>query len=99
MNHARRVTYMHFSPNAEEALNLLSISGQPTKPLVEEAAKRFLALGVGRQTAGCVIIRSGPLGAYVATTARGGQWIPAFWTPEDRERIVDVTGEQPSSSL
>ncbi|KAH9938441.1 Ribokinase-like protein [Fomitopsis serialis] len=81
------------SPNAEEAMSLLSIPGPPTKPLVEEACRRFLEHGVGPEGNGAVIIRSGALGAYVATRKGGGEWIPAFWSEtEAPERVVDVTG-------
>ncbi|KZT12947.1 Ribokinase-like protein [Laetiporus sulphureus 93-53] len=81
------------SPNAEEAMSLLSMPGTPTKSLVEEACKHLLEFGVSREGRGCVVIRSGALGAYVATRERKGQWVPAFWTEDDAQRhIVDVTG-------
>ncbi|KAJ6599288.1 Ribokinase-like protein [Mycena vulgaris] len=80
------------SPNAEEALSLLSISLPPTKQLVEEAARKFLELGVGVEGKGCVIIRSGALGACIATKDDAPRWVPAFWTSKDADKIVDVTG-------
>jgi len=80
------------SPNAEEALSLLSFPSQPTKLLVELAAARYLEFGVGHHGGGCVIIRSGAMGAYVATREKGGRWIEAFWTDKDPHKIVDVTG-------
>ncbi|GBE79246.1 Ribokinase-like protein [Sparassis crispa] len=81
------------SPNAEEALSLLSMPATPTRILIEEACHRLLDLGVGREGHGSVIIRSGAMGAYVATRRRGGRWVDAFWTDADREaHIVDVTG-------
>lgn len=79
------------SPNAEEALSLLSQAYEPTKALIEQAAQRFLDIGVGESGAGCVIIRSGPMGAYVASRADGGKWVAAFWSNND-EKVVDVTG-------
>jgi len=79
------------SPNAEEALSLLSLSGVPTKELIEHAANKFLDMGVGTAGAGCVIIRSGALGAYVTTRAQGGQWVDPYWT-NNTEKVVDVTG-------
>ncbi|KAK0191208.1 Ribokinase-like protein [Armillaria mellea] len=78
------------SPNAEEALLVLSMALPPTKTSVEEAAEKFLEFGVGNKGRGSVIIRSGELGAYVATRANGGKWIDAFWA--DQEKVVDVTG-------
>ena len=81
------------SPNAEEALSLLSLPKFPTKQLIEHAASKFLDMGVGRAGAGCVIIRSGAMGAYVATRTKGGQWVDAFWA-DRAEKIVDVTGRQ-----
>ncbi|KAF9263629.1 Ribokinase-like protein [Marasmius fiardii PR-910] len=76
------------SPNAEEALSLLSISLPPTPSSIEKAAHIFLGLGVKD----AVVIRSGGLGAYVLTEKRGGKWIPAFWSDEDTKEVVDVTG-------
>jgi len=81
------------SPNAEEALSLLSISSPITRESVEVAAARFLELGEDNTGPKCVIIRSGALGAYVATKTGGGQWVDAFWTAEDSIKVVDVTGE------
>ncbi|KIK65488.1 hypothetical protein GYMLUDRAFT_240015 [Collybiopsis luxurians FD-317 M1] len=78
------------SPNAEEALSLLSIF--IVLPLgkspIEHAADRFLQLGAKD----AVIIRSGALGAYVLTRKAGGRWVEAFWTENDASRIADVTG-------
>ncbi|KIM91056.1 hypothetical protein PILCRDRAFT_765050 [Piloderma croceum F 1598] len=79
------------SPNAEEALSLLSLPKLPTKQLVEHAASKFADIGVGQCGAGCVIIRSGAMGAYVATRAKGGRWIDAFWTG-NTNKVIDVTG-------
>ncbi|KAI0921495.1 hypothetical protein AcW1_004546 [Taiwanofungus camphoratus] len=74
-------------------MSLLSIPGAPTKPLIEQACNRFLEIGVGTEGGGYVIIRSGGMGAYVATGGRVGEWIPAFWNSDDgHEHIVDVTG-------
>jgi hypothetical protein len=79
------------SPNAEEALSLLALPKVPTKQLVEHAASKLIDMGVGKAGTGCVIIRSGAMGAYVVTRAKGGQWIDAFWN-DDRGKIIDVTG-------
>jgi hypothetical protein len=79
------------SPNAEEALSLLSLPKLPTKTVVEYAANKFLDMGVDQAGEGCVIIRSGAMGAYVATRAKGGQWFDAFWI-NNTEKIIDVTG-------
>lgn len=74
-------------------MSLLSIPGPPTKPLIEKACHLFLEFGVGREGNGAVIIRSGALGAYVATRKGGGEWIPAYWDENNApEHIVDVTG-------
>ncbi|KAF8204950.1 Ribokinase-like protein [Pholiota molesta] len=80
------------SPNAEEALSILSIPLPPSKETIEKAADEFLELGVGHQRSGWVIIRSGGLGAYVKSLETQGRWIEAFWTPEDAAKVVDVTG-------
>lgn len=63
-----------------------------TKALIEEAAQRFLELGVGPDSAGCVIIRSGHLGAFVATREHNGRWIDAYWSIGESDKVVDVTG-------
>lgn len=72
---------------------MLSISSPITRKSVEVAAARFLELGEDNTGPKCVIIRSGALGAYVATKADGGQWVDAFWTAEDSVKVVDVTGQ------
>ena len=64
-----------------------------TKPAIEDAAARLLALGVGLGGSGWVIVRSGALGAYVASRQRRGEWVDAYWAPADAPaKIVDVTG-------
>ncbi|KAG1863314.1 Ribokinase-like protein [Suillus tomentosus] len=83
------------SPNAEEALSLLSLPLIVTKSAVENAASEFLKMGVGKENSGSVIIRSGALGAYVMTSDKKGQWIDAFWSSAeniDNLMVVDVTG-------
>ncbi|KAH0587376.1 hypothetical protein H2248_006173 [Termitomyces sp. 'cryptogamus'] len=80
------------SPNAEEALSLLSIPLPPTPSSIEQAADRLLSYGIGDSRKGWVIIRSGGLGAYVKTLDSRGQWIDAYWSINDSKRIVDVTG-------
>ncbi|CAE6419714.1 unnamed protein product [Rhizoctonia solani] len=85
------------SPNAEEALALLSLdkAGAGDYSLIEHAAARFLSFGVGKDASGYVIIRCGAMGAYGARTEGGivrGWWTPAYWGPEDKGAVVDVTG-------
>jgi hypothetical protein len=80
------------SPNAEEALSLLSLPLPPSKKLIEEAAHKFLELGVGPNGKGSVVIRSGSMGACVALKGQPTRWVPAFWTSKDEDKIVDVTG-------
>lgn len=87
------------SPNADEALSLLSLTGPATQEQVEAAADRFLELGVGPEGNGYVIIRSGALGAYVASRIRPGRWFDAYWTKDDAPHIVDVTGKEYSLSV
>ncbi|TFK43159.1 Ribokinase-like protein [Crucibulum laeve] len=80
------------SPNAEEALSLLSLPLPPTKESVEKSARMFLEFGVGVAGTGSVVIRSGDMGAYVKSRSRDGVWIDAFWADKDAEKVVDVTG-------
>lgn len=79
------------SPNAEETFELLSLPSPVNKSTVEHAATKLLDLGVGADGTGWVIIRSGGLGAYVASRGHKGEWIEAFW--KDQSKVVDVTGE------
>ncbi|KAG9124935.1 hypothetical protein FRC07_009627 [Ceratobasidium sp. 392] len=85
------------SPNAEEALGLLSIdkAGENTPSVIEHAAATFLSFGIGKNGSGYVIIRCGAMGAYGATLSAGklgGWWVPVYWTAEDGDAVVDVTG-------
>ena len=80
------------SPNSDEALSLLSMRQPPTKETIEEACSRLLELGVGAGGRGHVIIRSGALGAYVASRAHPGRWVDAYWSTADAHKVVDVTG-------
>ncbi|CAE6526876.1 unnamed protein product [Rhizoctonia solani] len=84
------------SPNAEEALGLLSIdkTGVDDPSIIENAAARFLSFGIGKDASGYVIVRCGAMGAYGATLEIGivkGWWMPAYWRLEDNG-AVDVTG-------
>lgn len=71
---------------------MLSVNSSPTKESIEQAANKFLEFGIGKNGAGCVIIRSGAMGAYTTTRNKGGQWVDPFWT-NNTEKVVDVTGE------
>ena len=85
-----------FSPNADEALSLLSMPLPPTKELVEEACRRFLDIGVGPNGTGAVVIRSGAMGACVAQREQPLVWVDAYWSgPESSDKVVDVTGTFP----
>lgn len=61
--------------------------------MIEQACARFLDLGIGRNGQGYVVIRSGGIGAYVASRTRAGLWVEAFWSEADADKIIDVTGE------
>lgn len=39
-----------------------------------------------------MVIRSGGLGAYVKSGSRAGEWVEAYWSEKDEDKIVDVTG-------
>lgn len=81
-----------YSPNAEEALSLLSITDAPSKSLIEGAADRFLEMGIGEDNTGYIVIRSGALGAYLKSRTTPGRWVEAYWTASNSGKIVDVTG-------
>lgn len=80
------------SPNAEEALCLLSMPTKPTKELVEQACGRLLDMGVGLDGKGSVIIRSGAMGACIGSRGQPYTWVEAFWDENHSDRVVDVTG-------
>lgn len=80
------------SPNAEEALSLLSLSLPPSKELIELATDKFLKIGVGQNKTGWVIMRCGALGSYMKSEMKKGMWVQAYWTAQDDNKIVDVTG-------
>jgi hypothetical protein len=90
------------SPNAEEAMGLLSIPLPVTQAKIEEAAAKLLGSGVGEGGQGSVVIRSGALGAYVVSGTKEGRWVEAFWGLNDPHHVVDVTGtalkSQPQAS-
>ncbi|KAL7282156.1 hypothetical protein ACG7TL_003625 [Trametes sanguinea] len=81
------------SPNADEALSLLSMPLPPTRELVEEACRRFLDMGVGPNGTGAVVIRSGAMGACIAQREQPFSWVDAYWSgPGSSSKVVDVTG-------
>jgi sugar/nucleoside kinase (ribokinase family) len=83
------------SPNAMEALTTLSMPAEKiTKATVEDACSQFLAMGVGSEGTGAVIIRSGELGAYVKQVGKEGLWVDAYWGADRPEKVVDVTGQR-----
>ena len=82
------------SPNAAEALMILSMPVENiTKVMIEDACSQFLAMGVGKEGKGAVIIRSGELGAYVKRVGKEGVWVDAYWGGDRPEKVVDVTGK------
>lgn len=92
LSNALRHALTFISPNAEEALSLLSLPLPPSRESIELAAHKFLEIGVGQDKTGWVNIRSGPLGAYIKSQMTKGTWVDAYWTREDSHKIVDVTG-------
>ena len=83
------------SPNAMEALNILSMSVENvTREMVEDACSQLLAMDVGKEGKGAVIIRSGELGAYVKQLGKKGLWVDAYWGENQSEKVVDVTGQR-----
>jgi hypothetical protein len=84
-------------PNHEE---LLAIYGQVSSSetetiadLVEPLIRHLVNdIGVGRDGEGAVVVRCGRHGSCVGTKKRGIKWFPAFFAPEDTDRVVDVSG-------
>lgn len=82
------------SPNAIEALTILSMPVESvTREMVEVACSRLLAMDVGKEGKGAVIIRSGELGAYVNQVEKKGLWVDAYWCEGRSGKVVDVTGQ------
>ena len=54
-------------------------------------------MGVGPHDQGSVIIRSGAMGACVASRGSPFVWIDAYWGPGNSDKVVDVTGTYTSS--
>lgn len=82
------------SPNAIEALTILSMPVESvTRDMVEDACSRLLAMDVGKEGKGAVIIRSGELGAYVNQVGKKGLWVDAYWGESQSGKVVDVTGQ------
>jgi len=76
-----------------EALTILSMPVENvTRVMIEDTCSQFLAMGVGREGKGAVIIRSGELGAYVRQVGKEGLWVDAYWGGDRPEKVVDVTG-------
>jgi len=67
-----------------------------TRAKIEEATAKFLDYGIGDGGEGSIVIRSGALGAYVASRTTEGRWVEAFWGPNDLHHVVDVTGTYPN---
>ncbi|KAH9482620.1 hypothetical protein JR316_0004720 [Psilocybe cubensis] len=80
------------SPNADEALSLLSSPLPASKDIIEKAADDFLDIGIGKDGSGWIVIRSGAMGAYVKCKKNKGVWVDAFWEATDVEKVIDVTG-------
>jgi len=91
-----RVTFSKIdilSPNAAVALAILSIPVEDvTWVMIESAYSQFLAMGVGKEGMGPIIIQSGELGAYMRQLGKEGLWVDAYWGRYHPERVVDVTG-------
>ncbi|KAI7860673.1 Ribokinase-like protein, partial [Circinella umbellata] len=73
------------TPNHEEAAALLGNS-----KLDPETCAKKLYNAIDNNTN--VVIRSGKLGAVVATHNNTTEWVPAYWKENDSDKIRDVTG-------
>ncbi|KAJ2985711.1 hypothetical protein NUW58_g5386 [Xylaria curta] len=59
---------------------------------VESQAGRFLAIGVGPNREGLVLIRSGEHGVLFASSKDKANWLPAYYKNNGSGEIVDPTG-------
>ena len=73
-------------------------SGEVDDGLVEELSDTFLKSGIGPCSTGCVVVRCGKRGCFMAHQDISVQdrWLPAFHTPsttgEGSDSVVDPTG-------
>lgn len=82
-------------PNHEELLKFYGHSvpepAEATVAEVEHVIDHLLAIGVGENGDGIIVVRCGSQGACVATRAGGKRWIPAY-LDKSPQRVKDVTG-------
>jgi len=84
-----------FSPNLLELQSILSIEpNNPPRPEDVTLATEQFRAQLSRDSPmnlPAVIVRAGELGAYTASDRWTG-WVPAFWSSDQQDRVVDPTG-------
>ena len=82
------------SPNHEElgALFGFKHASGVEKQTVEKHAAELVASGIGAQSEGVIVVRSGKEGCYIARSGgdKSSVWLPAYHT--DQSKVVDPTG-------
>jgi sugar/nucleoside kinase (ribokinase family) len=74
------------------------LSGELKKGLIEELSDTFLKSGIGPDRVGCIVVRCGKWGCFIAHPDIPVQdrWLPAFHASsaigEQNDRVVDPTG-------
>ena len=65
----------------------------PSLPQTLEGIIRHLIdLGIGSDGAGAIIVRCGKMGSVVGSRRIGIKWLPAYWSEDEEDRVIDVTG-------
>ena len=80
-----------FSPNHVELATMFTrSSGEVTSALITEYADSFLQSGIGIDGQGCVVVRSGKQGSFVASR-QCSFWSPAYYEEDDKRQSLHIT--------
>lgn len=72
----------------------------PSLPqILEEIIRHLVDHGIGSDGSGAVIVRCGKMGSVVGSRRVGIKWLPAYWSEDEEDRVVDVTGGMSSLFL
>ena len=84
-----------FSPNHVELASMfIENPGEVDSPLITAYADIFLELGIGTDDQGCIVVRSGKQGCFIASQKKSF-WCPAYYEEQGEShngRVIDPTG-------
>ena len=85
-----------FSPNHVELAAMFQEDlSEVTALTIAEYAMKFVLSGIGQAGEGCVVIRAGDEGCFVASQTREPFWLPPYYDQNDKaqhSRLIDPTG-------